>query len=67
MLKESGKLLKLLVILQFSKSSCPVAVTSGRFGLSWKVSPGRTASGLQPGRAGPEPSQSCGASLGTWC
>ena len=51
-LKENGKLLKLLVILWISKSSCLVAVTSRRFGLSWKVSPGRTASGLQPERAG---------------
>lgn len=52
MLKENGKLLKLLVILWISKSSCPVAVTSSRFGLSWKVPPGRTALGLQPERAG---------------
>lgn len=51
-LKENGKLLKLLVILWISQSSCPVAVTSGQFGLSWKVSLGRTASGLQPEQAG---------------
>lgn len=52
MLKENGKLLKLLVILWISKSSCLVAAISEQFGLSWKVSPGRSALGLQPEQAG---------------
>lgn len=52
-------------VLWICKSSCVVAVTSRWFGLSWKVSLGRTASGLHPERARARASLTWGASLGT--
>lgn len=54
MLKENEKLLKLLVIYWISKSFSPVAVATGWFGLSWKVSPSRAAPVLQAEQAGAE-------------